>query len=110
MMVPLRLARKRIKHPRPVRAMDDAALDAEKRQFLLPGEDTFNHASYFVRRLRREGRMPEQLHVMMLQEVEQIVASLARPLRTRMAMDSPLHAPDSIHSSVVIMPPLTVCS
>jgi hypothetical protein len=49
-----------------VRAIDAATFDAEKRQFLFPSEDTFNHAGYFLRRLRGEGREPEQLHVMTL--------------------------------------------
>jgi hypothetical protein len=62
--------------------MENAALNAEERQFLLARQDMVYKACQFFGRLEREGRMPEELDVILFKEVEQCIVPFAHPLYT----------------------------
>ena len=65
---------------RAVRAVDDAALDAEQRQRLLARDDAVDDRRSLARRLERERRVPEQPGAVVLEERGQRVAGPAATL------------------------------
>jgi hypothetical protein len=63
--------------------MNDAPLDAEEGQVLFACNNALDDARRLTRRLQGEGRVPEQVHLMTLQELVQIAALMARTVRAK---------------------------
>ena len=103
--VALRTALERVEPPAAVRAVDDAALDAEQREGLLARDDPLEQLGGLPRRLERERRVPQQPHPVLSRNSGSVSPRLPRPSAPRIAIDSPLHAPHSIQSMVGSMPP-----